>query len=60
MLKYLGELGSQGVTLKGTMQSGLEPAERTCRALGLWKTNNMLFSKLWDFHPPFPLPPFLY
>lgn len=54
MLKYLDELGSQGVTLKGTMQSGLEPAELTCKALSLWKTNNMLFSKLWDFPPPSP------
>lgn len=54
MLKYLDELGSQGVTLKGTMQFGLEPAELTCKALSLWKTNNMLFSKLWDSPPPSP------
>lgn len=46
MLKYLDELGSQGVTLKSTMKSGPEPAELTCKTLSLRKTNNMFFSKL--------------
>lgn len=52
ILKYLDELGSWGVTLKCTMQSGPGPAELTRRTLSLWKTNNMFFSKLWDFPPP--------